>query len=99
MGDEDDGLAGLAPQPQKFQVQVLPRDLVQSAKGLVHEQKLRVEGQRTGDGDALLHPARELPGVVAGELLQPHQGQHPLSTGFMLGFREAHHLQRQHHVL
>ena len=57
---------GAAPQLVQMQSQAVARDLVQRAERLVHQQQLRFEAQRAGDGDALLHPARQLPWETAG---------------------------------
>ena len=43
------------PQPQQLLVELVAHDLVERAERLVHQQQLRIEGQRAGDR----HPARE----------------------------------------
>ncbi len=48
-----------------------PRLLVERAERLVHEEDRRVEGERAGDGHALLHPARELARVARLEPAEP----------------------------
>ena len=37
---------------------------IEAGRGLVEDEQLRVRGQRDGDDDALLHPARELMGIA-----------------------------------
>ena len=50
---------------QHLGVHAFAGHLVERAEGLVHEQQGRREGQGAGDGDALLHAARQLVRVVA----------------------------------
>ena len=57
------------------------RDLVQGAERLVHQQQRGVEGQRAGDGDALLHAAGELVRVVVAEVREARQLQQLLRRG------------------
>ena len=78
VGDEDDGRAGALPDAQEFEVHALARHLVEGPEGLVHEQQGGVERQGPGDGRALLHPARKLPGVMVGEVLELDQAEHLL---------------------
>ncbi len=55
---------------------------------------------------ALQHPARQLPGIMAGEFIEPdigQQGMHPvtilrLALGAVVGAEGPHDLQRQHDV-
>ena len=64
-------LLGPRPQLQQLLVQPVADDLVERAERLVHQQDVGVEGQRPGDRGALLHAARELPGIFlleAGEV-------------------------------
>ena len=59
-----------APQFEKLLVELVAHDLVERAEGLVHQEQLRVEGERAGDRDALLHAARQLPGKFLLEALE-----------------------------
>ena len=64
---------GLIPQPQQLLVEMIADDLVERAERLVHQQQLRIEGERARDRHALLHAAGQLPGkfpLEAGELDQ-----------------------------
>ncbi len=64
MADEKDGCGELAAQPRD-QVQYLGLHRgVQARGGLVQDQQLGIDGERHGDGDALLHAAGELMGVA-----------------------------------
>ena len=72
MGDEDDRLARLLPEPDQMLVQMVAGDLVEGAEGLVHQQELRLEAEGARDGDPLLHAAGELPGELPLEARQPH---------------------------
>ena len=98
MGDEDDGLAGLVPEPQQLLVELVAHDLVERAEGLIHQQEMGVEGESAGDRGALLHAARELPGKA---LLESREVDELEITGdpllaLLLG--EAHDLERQRDV-
>ena len=62
VGDEDDGLAELALQPEELLLQLVADDRVDGAERLVHQHHRRVGGQRAGDADALLLAAGELAG-------------------------------------
>ena len=61
-------VAGALPDAQQLEVHALAGHLVERAEGLVHEQQGRIEGEGPGDRHPLLHAARELPGVVVGEV-------------------------------
>ena len=73
VGHEEHGRTGLAADVQELPVQALACHLVERPERLVHEQDRRVRHEGPGDGDALLHPARELPRVVAAEAVEPDQ--------------------------
>src|SRR5450432_1499416 len=98
VGDEDDRALLAPPELLQLLVEAVARDLVERAEGLVHHQQARLEGERAGDRDALLHPARQLPRVLlleadeadAVELLHRH--------GPARGGVAALDLQRQHDV-
>ncbi len=70
---------------------------VQRGGRLVEEHDLRLQGQRTGDGDALLLAAGELIGIGVTLVRQPHgleQGHGPLLGGL---FIHTLHLHRGQH--
>ena len=75
MGDEDDGDAGLAPEPQHVVIEFLPGNLVERGERLVHQQQLGPGHQRAGDRNPHLHAARELARISVGEIGQPNGGQ------------------------
>ena len=60
VGDEDDRLAARRPDAQQLVLHLDARQLVERAERLVHQQDLRIERERAGDGDALLHAAGQL---------------------------------------
>ncbi len=68
VGHEDDGLAQLLLQPQEFVLQPLPRDRVDRAERLVHQQHRRIGGQRPGDSDSLLLAARQFTRIAVAVL-------------------------------
>jgi len=59
VGDHEDGHSGLAPQPQHQRVHVVADAGVEGAERLVEQQDARLDDQRLGDRQPLLHPARE----------------------------------------
>ena len=70
VGDEDDGLAALAPDPQHFQVHLLARQRIQRAERLVHQDQLGIVDEGARDRGALLHAAGQLLRIlvlIAGE--------------------------------
>ena len=60
VGDEQDGLAGAGVDVEQLGLHGLARLRVERAERLVHQQHLRVDGERARDADALLHAAGEL---------------------------------------
>ena len=55
---------------------------VQGAKGLIHQQDLRLHRQGASDADPLLHAARQFAGTLVYGMAHVHQGQivfNPLS--------------------
>ena len=85
MRHEPNRLAGAGPQRQKLLVQVVTHDLVQRAKGLIHQQNIRIKGQCARNAGALLHPPRELPGIFAAKTLKVHQFQNLFDALILLG--------------
>ena len=63
MRHQDRREAVLPAQLQHQRLQFHPRQGVDRAEGFVEQQHIRVRGECAGDGDALLHPARQLPGI------------------------------------
>ena len=65
MGDEARSvLSRPRPELQQLLVELVAHDLVERAERLVHQQQVGIEGQRAGDRGALLHAARQLPGIL-----------------------------------
>ena len=89
------GRPGLLPDAQDLLVHALAGHLVERAERLVHQQDGRLEGERAGDGHALLHPARQLVRVVAGELAELDEVEHLLRPRRPACAVVAHQLQRQ----
>src|SRR4051794_35709252 len=61
---EHDGLVQLGLDAPELLLQAVPRERVDRAERLVHEENGRVRGQRPGHPDALLLPAGQLVGVA-----------------------------------
>lgn len=74
---------------------------VKGAEGLVHEQDLGLEHQRTGDGRTLAHTARQLVGVLLGHVIQMHHAKGmrnllaPLRLGHAMGAQAVFHVALQ----
>ena len=66
VGDQHDGLAEFALQPEELVLQPGPDDRVDGRERLVHEQHRRVGGQRSRDTDSLLLAPGELARVPVG---------------------------------
>src|SRR5215211_3364012 len=75
VGDEEDRDRVLVAHAQDEVLEVGARLRVDGGEGLVHQQDRRLVGEGARDGDALLHPARELPGVVVDEARQADGGE------------------------
>ena len=75
--DERDRAAMALPELGQEALRAGPRERVERAERLVHEQHLRVVRERARDRHALLHAARELLGVGVGE---PRSGPSPRSA-------------------
>ena len=73
VGDEEDHLAGLAPDRQDQFLHLLAGERVERAQRFVHQQHRGIAGQRARDADALLHAARQLVDGRVLEALQPDQ--------------------------
>ena len=73
MGDEDDRLAAAFPQPDQLLLQQDARLRVQRRERFVHQQDRRIDGERAGHADALLHAARELVRIQMAEAIKTHR--------------------------
>ena len=60
VGDEDDGLLVLLPDPLDLVLELGAGQRVERRQGLVEQQHFRAHGQGPGDADALAHAAGEL---------------------------------------
>ena len=75
MGDEEDRLAVGLPEREQPGALLLAVELIQGRERLVHEQDAGVEDEGTRNGDALLHPARELRRIALERVAQPEGAQ------------------------
>ena len=76
MRDEHDGLAGVVARVLQKLEDGLARVVVERARRLVAQQKLRVFRERAGDGHALLLAAGKLRREVVQAVPQPHLPKH-----------------------
>ena len=66
--------AGLAPDAQQQVVHLQPRQFVERAERLVHQQQFRLMDQRAAKRDALLHAARQLMRARIAEIRKGRRG-------------------------
>ncbi|VFS63230.1 Uncharacterised protein [Raoultella planticola] len=57
MGDEHHRQVLLLPETQEIAIELITRNFIQRAEGLIHQQQFGPRHQATGDGDAHLHAA------------------------------------------
>ena len=83
VGDEDDGLAELPPEPQNQPLHLLARQRVERPERLVHQDHLGLVGEAARERHPLLHAARELVDRPVGEPVEAD------------GLQELRHLRRR----
>ncbi len=84
VGDEEHHLAGAMPDVEDQLLDLLAGQRVERAERLVHQQYLRVGGERAGDADALLHAAGELVDHLGFEILQADEVEFLARVGVAL---------------
>src|SRR5262245_55025928 len=99
VGHEEHGLGSRLPDPHQLEVHVLPGLRVEGAEGLVHEEHGRIVDERPGDGHPLLHPARELVGILLFESLELDETEEVSNPRLDLVARQTEHLGGQQDVL
>lgn len=95
MRHKDNRFAGAVPKLKKLLIEVISDDFVQRAEWLIHEEKVRVKGQRPGDGGPLLHPSRKLPGILVFEPAEIDELQSPRDALRLFGAGIAHDFKRK----
>src|SRR5215212_892103 len=86
VADEDHGEPQPGVQIRDELFDPAPCGLVEGARGLVEQERLRLEGEGAGDGDALLLPDREaLRFAVRERGAQPHHLQQPSRVRILAG--------------
>ena len=78
-----------------FPLELLARDGIQRAKGLVHQQNIRIERKRPRQPDALLHAAGNFVRIVARKTLQADEAHEALGALGAFGRRKARNLQAE----
>jgi len=68
VGDKDDGFAETASEGAEFTLKLGAGDGIESAKGFVHQENGRVDGEGTGNADALALAARKFVGAATAVL-------------------------------
>jgi hypothetical protein len=105
VGHEDHGRAAREPYLLQRIPQLLARESVERAEGLVEHQERRLVHERPADRGALLHAARELPGMAILEALEADEGEKIPGACLVGGALAAqaravrlHDLEREHDV-
>ena len=93
--DEHDRRLGALPDLEQLEIHPLTGHLVEGPERLVHQQDRGVDRECAGDGDALLHPARQLPRVVPAEVGQLDETEMLERSFSPLALRRAAHLEGQ----
>ena len=75
MGDEDDGLVQLGLEVDQQILHVGADQRIERRERLVHQHDVGIAGQRAGDSNPLLHPARKLVRILLLLPLEPHAVQ------------------------
>src|SRR3990172_2681061 len=75
VGDEEHGLPGGLPDLKQLFLEMLARQRIQGAEGLVHQEDPGIVDEDPGDGYALLHAARQLIGGLGAKVPQPHHAE------------------------
>ncbi|EGJ75115.1 putative ABC transporter ATP-binding protein [Streptomyces sp. Tu6071] len=98
---EDDRLVQFVLEPDQLVLEVIARDRVDGAEGLVHEEYGRVRRERPRDAHALLLATGELPRITPPELhrVESHQVEHLLDALLHAALRPADHLRHERDVL
>ena len=99
MGNEDDGLAGLAPDLHQLVLQPSAGLGVKGAERLVHEQDLRIGCEHACDLHPLLHAARKLARIFVLLAVEMHEMQILARNGVPARLRYAAHAQPKRHVV
>ena len=89
MRDEQDGLAGFLPDAQQLDLHQIAGLGIERRERLVHQQDVRIGGERAGETDALLHAARELVRVVPFEADEADHLDEPLGDAVTRSGRDA----------
>ncbi|MNM96869.1 hypothetical protein D3C81_1093620 [compost metagenome] len=99
VGDEDEGGADLPVDALQFGLQLLTQVLVQRRKRFVEQQQVRLEDQRTGDGDALLLATGKLARTLAAMLAEADHVEHVAHLAVALFGLHPANLQREGDVV
>ena len=99
VGDEDGGLVQLGRKGHELLLELAPDQRVEGRERLVHQQDLGVRGERTGEPDPLLHPARQLAREAVLVSVEVDEAEAALGDLPALRLRLALHLQGEGDVV
>ena len=91
---EAEGLLEIA----EFRLHLAAQSEVEGAEGFVQEDDLRLGGEGTGEGDALLLSPGELSGQAVGVVLHADKGEHVAGAGFAVRTGDALHAEAESHI-
>jgi len=81
VGDKNRRLAHRRREAHEFVLELATDQRVKCAERLVHQQDIRIGGERTGESDALLHASRELVGIPVPPARELNKGKLLLGDG------------------
>src|ERR1700683_2004368 len=99
VGDENNGLAGLAPDAFELVVKEIAGLRIESGERLVHQKNVRLHRERASQGHALAHAAGKLVDVAIGELRELNELQEVARAPGELCLGSALHTQAEFDVL
>ncbi|MOA11149.1 hypothetical protein D3C78_1310780 [compost metagenome] len=95
MGNQEQALAGLAPEVEGEHLHALAGQRIEGAERFVEQQEIRLHRQRASQSQTLPLTAGKLGDAVVGVLLQSDQLQHFMRTRLALGFTQTTNAQSE----
>src|SRR5438132_4099218 len=98
VGDEEHGLPALHPQPLKIDPELVPRQGIERAQRLVHQDERGIVHQGAAERRPLLHAARQLVRQPPLEVGEPHRREQAACPLQVVSGAEPAHLYLEEHV-
>ncbi|MCY1427835.1 hypothetical protein D9M71_436980 [compost metagenome] len=99
MGNQEQALAGLAPEVEGEHLHALAGQRIEGAEGFVEQQEIRLHRQRAGEPETLALATGKLGDAVVGMFLQTNQFQHLARPYLAFGLAQATNAQTQRDIL